>query len=134
MRSHGVPTSSFSLQRHNQGKVQVISLSGHLGDDEFLRLEKELEHLWQQRHWHLILDCTALTFIATVNLARLSLAAQFLRKHQGKFRLVGLPAAHRKLAHAVGFDPQLELQPNVGAALKSIESAPARKSKSRNKN
>jgi len=86
MQPHGLQASSFSLQRHNQGAVQVISLSGYLGDDEFLRLEKELEYLWQRHHWHLILDCTALTFMASVNLARLSLAAQFLRKHQGKFR------------------------------------------------
>ena len=133
MKRHRVQTSSFSLQRHNQGKVQVISVSGYLGDDEFLRLEKQLEHLWQQHHWHLVLDCTALTFIAAVNFVRLSLAAQFLRKHQGQFRLVGLAAAHRELAHAVGFDPQLELQPNVGAALKSIESLPGGKRKSRNK-
>jgi anti-anti-sigma factor len=133
MKRHRVQTSSFSLQRHNQGKVQVISVSGYLGDDEFPRLEKELEHLWQQQHWHLILDCTALSFIASVNLARLSLAAQFLRKHQGKFRLVGLPTPHRTLAQALGFDPHVELQPNLSAALKSIESVPGRKRKRRNK-
>lgn len=133
MKRPGVQTSSFSLQRHNQGSVQVVSVSGHLGDDEFPRLEKELDHLWQQQHWHLILDCTGLMFIASVNVVRLFLATQFLRKHQGKFRLVGLPAAHRKLAQAVGFDSRVELQPNVGAALKSIESLSRRKRKSRNK-
>ena len=45
MKPHRIQGSSFSLQRQNQSKVQVISVSGHLGDDEFPRLEKELEHL-----------------------------------------------------------------------------------------
>ena len=83
-------------------------------------MERELEALWHLSPRRLILACSGLASLASVNLVRLFLVAQAYRKHPGGLRLAGLPSGSRTVARAVGFDPELELQPDVETALKSL--------------
>jgi anti-anti-sigma factor len=125
--------SQFSLQRINQGEVQVVAISGYMGNDEFHRLDNELERVQQERCRGVILDCSALTFITSLSLARLLLVTQLFRRHGCEFRLAGLSSSASKTAQAIGFDSKLELQPNVTTAIKSMRKGAASKPNSRPK-
>lgn len=120
MTADRAQTTAFSIERASRGKVQILSLQGHLGDEEFLGLERELETLWHLSPRRVVLDCSRLTSIASINLVRLFFVAQNFLNHRGDFRLAGLSLSSRKLACAVGLDPALELQPDVETALKSL--------------
>jgi anti-anti-sigma factor len=109
--------SPFNIQRIKQGEVQIVSVSGYLGNDECHRLEKELGHLLKNQNQHVVLNCSALTFATVVSLARLFVLAGFFHRRNGNFRLAGLSDRFARIAHNVGFDQQMDIYPDVTAAL-----------------
>jgi anti-anti-sigma factor len=135
MKRTGAQMSSISIQRTDTRDVQVVSVSGYWSNDEFHRLDEELERLSYEKCRGVILDCASLTFITSLSLARLLLVTQLLRRQGCEVRLAGLSPSARKMAEALGFDSSLELQPDVAAAVKSMpeEAASRQKSSERRK-
>ena len=105
--------------------MQVVSVSGYIGRDECERIEKELRHLLQEKHRHVVFDGEALTFISSASLARLLVCAQEFHRRGGHILLAGLPPAANRMAELVGFDKRTELSLNVATDLKVLSSETA---------
>ena len=116
----GNQASSFSLQRTDEGGAQVVSVSGYIGRDECERIEKELRHLLQEKHRHVVLDGEALTFTSSASLARLLVCARNFTGTGGHLLLAGFPRAANRMAELVGFDKRTELSPDVATGLKVL--------------
>jgi anti-anti-sigma regulatory factor len=120
MKRTGTQMTSISIRRTDQRDVQVVSVSGYWGNDEFHRLDEELERLSYEKCRGVILECASMIFITSLNLARLLLVTQWFRRQGCEVRLAGLSPSARKMAEALGFDANLELQPDVAAAIHSM--------------
>jgi len=110
----------FNLQRINQGEVHILSLSGHMGNDEFCRVDRELAHLLEQKHRRAILDLALLSSATRMSLARLLVCGREFRRHGGELKLVGLSTSLRRIVEVAGFDREKDLAADVAAALKTM--------------
>ena len=111
---------SFSMQRLNRGDVQIVAVSGYMGNDECHRVEEELTRLLDEEHQRVILECSALTFATAMSLARLLVVARSFHKRTGALRLAGLSPSITRLAQTAGFTNEMELHRDVPAAMKSL--------------
>ena len=91
-----------------------------MGNEEYHQLEREINSLIEAKHQHLILDCSALTFITSVNLDRIFKSSQQLRERGGQIRIVGLSLMAQRMAQRIGFKGNAELLPDLNLAIKSI--------------
>jgi anti-anti-sigma factor len=112
--------TGFSLQRINQGEVQVLSLGGGLGNDESCQVHKELAHLLEQKHRRVILDLALLSSATTMSLARLLVCGREFRRHGGELKLMGLSASLKHVAELAGFDRRKDFATDVATALKAM--------------
>ena len=110
----------FTLQRINQGDVQVVSIAGHMGSDEVCRVDTELAHLLEQGHRRAVLDLATLSSTTAMSLARLLVYAQEFQRFGGQLKLGGLSPSVRHIAELEGFDKKKDLQPDVAAALEAF--------------
>ncbi len=100
--------------------MQILSLRGHLSNDEFGRVDSELTHLLEQKHSRVILDLTLLSSATTMSLARLLICGCEFRRHGGELKLAGLSPWLRHVAELAGFDRKRDFAPDVAAALAEI--------------
>jgi anti-anti-sigma factor len=126
--------SSFNLRRASENDVQVVLVSGCMGNNDCHRVEEELRHLLEQKHRRAVLDCGQLAFITSPSLARLFVCAQEFRRHGGQIRLAGLSSVASRMAQLVGFNKKTELQLDVATALKSFSGEAARSPRSGSRN
>ncbi len=113
-------TTGFNLQRINQGEVQILSLGGHMSNDEFGRVDGELAHLLEQKHRRVILDLTLLSSATTMSLARLLVCGREFRRHGGELKLAGLSPWLRRMAELSGFDGKNDFATDLATALKAM--------------
>ena len=113
-------TNRFHLRRSHQGDVQILSLSGHLSNDEFGRVDTELTHLIEQRQSRVILDLTLLSSATTMSLARLLICGCEFRRNGGVLKLAGLSPWLRHVAELAGFDRKHDFAADVPTALAEI--------------
>ena len=123
--------SQFSLQQINQGEVQVVSISGYMGNDEFNCVEKELARLLEQEHRKVILDVTTLSFVTAVSFARLLVCAHEFQRRGGELKLAGLSGSLRRMAELAGFNQKTDFDTDVTVALNSMSQPPDAKPNSR---
>ena len=112
--------TEFNLQRINRSEVQILSLIGYMGNDEFSRVHRELSHLLEQGHLRVVLDLASLSFATTMSLARLLVCAREFRRRGGELRMAGLSPFLSRLALLAGFGRKHDLEADVPTALKAI--------------
>lgn len=112
--------TEFNLQRIDQGEVQILSLNGYMGNDEFSQVDRELSRLLEQKDRRVILDLGLLSFATTMNLARLRMCGREFRRRGGELKLAGPSPWLSHLAVLAGFDRQKDFEPDVATALKAI--------------
>ena len=74
----------FRIEQESRGNIQLIHLQGSLDMYSFPRLESQLQTLFQQGRYYVMLDCSQLDYIGSAGLGPLW--------HQ---RQCGLPWFHR---------------------------------------
>lgn len=103
----------------------MVFIGGYMGDDEFLRVNRELAQLRSERHRRVILHLALLSSATRMSLARLLVCAREFQRHGGELKLAGLSPSLRHLAELEGFDKKADFQPDVATALKSFSQSPA---------
>lgn len=119
--------TEFNLRRINRSEVQILSLSGYMGNDEFSRVDRELAHLLEQGHCRVVLDLAKLSFATTMSLARLLVCAREFRRHGGELRMAGLSPFLSRLAMLAGFVRKNDLEADVASAFKAMSRPPGTK-------
>jgi len=110
----------FTLKQIKKGEVQIVSLSGYMGNDEFCQVDKTLAQLFDQKHELVILDLTMLSFTTVMILARFLVYWREFRRHGGELKLVGLSPDLIRLAQMAGFNGEMDFEPDLTTTLKKL--------------
>ena len=117
----------FTLKKIKKGEVQILSLNGYMGNDEFCQVDKALTQLFEQKHERVILDLTSLSFTTIMSLARFFVCWREFRRHGRELKLVGLSPDLSRLAEMAGFNGETDFEPDLATALKEMPELPKRK-------
>jgi anti-sigma B factor antagonist len=99
----------FRIDREPRGAVQLIRLSGSLDMYSFPRLEVQLNTLFQQGQYYVVLDCRELDYIGSAGLGALIGFAKQAREHNGDVRLLNVPDRIYKIIELLGFTKVLRV-------------------------
>ncbi len=113
----------FRIEREARGAIQFVRLSGSLDMYSFPRLETQLNALFQQAQYRIILDCADLDYIGSAGLGALIGFAKQAREHQGDVKLLRVPERILKIIELLGFTKVLQVFPDEAAALAAFGSS-----------
>jgi anti-sigma B factor antagonist len=111
----------FRIDCEPRGTVQLIRLSGSLDMYSFPRLEAQLNALFQQGQYHVILDCRELDYIGSAGLGALIGFAKQAREHSGDVRLLNVPDRIYKIIELLGFTKVLQVHNTEEDAVASFQ-------------
>jgi anti-sigma B factor antagonist len=107
----------FRIERESRGSVNIVRLSGSLDMYSFPRLETQLNTLFQQAQYRIILHCQDLDYIGSAGLGALIGFAKQAREHEGDVKLLSVPERILKIIELLGFTKVLQVFPNEESAL-----------------
>ncbi len=110
----------FRIEHEPRGDVQLIRLHGSLDMYSFPRLETQLQTLFQQGNYRVMLDCSQLDYIGSAGLGALIGFAKQAREHDGDLKLLHVPDRIYKIIELLGFTKVLQVHTSEQAALDSF--------------
>jgi anti-sigma B factor antagonist len=110
----------FRIDRDTRGDVEVIRLTGSLDMYSFPRLETQINTLFQENRFALLLDCRDLDYIGSAGLGALIGFAKQAREKKGDVKLVNVPERIYKIIELLGFTKVLQVHTDEAAALASF--------------
>ena len=111
----------FRIDQESRGPVQLIRLVGSLDMYSFPRLESQLNALFQQGRYSLVLDCRDLDYIGSAGLGALIGFAKQAREHNGDLRLLNVPERIYKIIELLGFTKVLQVHQTEDDAVASFQ-------------
>jgi anti-sigma B factor antagonist len=112
----------FRIDQESRGAVQIIRLAGSLDMYSFPRLESQLNALFQQGRYSLVLDCRDLDYIGSAGLGALIGFAKQAREHNGDLHLLNVPERIYKIIELLGFTKVLKVHQTEDDAVGSFQS------------
>ncbi len=97
------------MEAEPRGAVELVRLNGSLDMYSFPRLEAQLNALFQQSRFYVLLDCRGLDYIGSAGLGALIGFAKQAREHQGDVRLLNVPDRIYKIIELLGFTKVLRV-------------------------
>jgi anti-anti-sigma factor len=110
----------FHIEKTARGKVQLLRLSGSLDMYSFIRLESQINSLFQQGQYCIVLDCCDLDYIGSAGLGALIGFAKQAREHGGDVKLLSVPERILKIVELLGFTKVLSVHNSEQSALDSF--------------
>ena len=111
----------FRIDREPRGAVQLIRLSGSLDMYSFPRLEAQLNAIFQEGQYFVVLDCRELDYVGSAGLGALIGFAKQAREHNGDVRLLNVPDRIYKIIELLGFTKVLRVHTTEEDALASFQ-------------
>jgi anti-sigma B factor antagonist len=111
----------FQIEKDARGPVQIFHLAGSLDMYSFPRLESQLNTLFDQGQFQVVLDCRRLDYVGSAGLGALISLAKRAREHDGDVRLLGVPDRIYKIIELLGFTKVLTLYDTEEAAVSSFQ-------------
>jgi anti-sigma B factor antagonist len=111
----------FRIDREPRGSVQLIRLSGSLDMYSFPRLEAQLNTIFQEKQYYVVLDCRDLDYIGSAGLGALIGFAKQAREHNGDVRLLNVPDRIYKIIELLGFTKVLQVHNTEEDAVASFQ-------------
>ena len=111
----------FRIDRETRGSVQIIRLSGSLDMYSFPRLEAQLNTIFQEKQFYVVLDCRDLDYIGSAGLGALIGFAKQAREHNGDVRLLNVPDRIYKIIELLGFTKVLQVHNTEEDAVASFQ-------------
>ena len=110
----------FRIEKETKGPIEVVRISGSLDMYSFPRLETQLQTLFQQGHYQLVIECGNLEYVGSAGLGALIGFAKQAREHKGDLKLLNVPERIVKIVELLGFTKVLKLYTNEQEALDSF--------------
>ena|SRR6267142_473397 len=107
----------FRIERDARGDVQVVRLTGSLDMYSFPRLETQINTLFQQNQYAVLLDCRDLDYIGSAGLGALIGFAKQAREKGGDVKLLNVPERIFKIIELLGFTKVLQVHNDEASAL-----------------
>lgn len=111
----------FRIDVESRGAVQLIRLHGSLDMYSFPRLESQLQTLFQQGRYAMMLDCSQLDYIGSAGLGALIGFSKQAREHDGDLKLFRVPERIYKIIELLGFTKVLQVYNTEETALASFQ-------------
>jgi anti-sigma B factor antagonist len=111
----------FRIDQETRGPVQIVRLAGTLDMYSFPRLESQLNALFQQGRYSLVLDCRDLDYIGDAGLGALIGYAKQTREHDGDLRLLNVPERIYKTIEALDVTKALRVHQIEDDAIASFQ-------------
>jgi anti-sigma B factor antagonist len=112
----------METREEKRGDVKIVSLRGRLDANTSPAVEERLMRLLDQGERQLVLDFSDLTYISSVGLRVLVLAAKVLQKTRGKLALVA-PGRHiYEIFQIAGFTTLFPIFPTCDEAVSHLRS------------
>ena len=111
----------FRIDREPRGAVQLIRLSGSLDMYSFPRLEAQLNTIFQEGQYCVVLDCRELDYVGSAGLGALIGFAKQAREHNGDVRLLNVPDRIYKIIELLGFTKVLRVHNTEEDAVASFQ-------------
>lgn len=111
----------FRIDREPRGSVQLIRLGGSLDMYSFPRLEAQLNAIFQEKQYYVVLDCRDLDYIGSAGLGALIGFAKQAREHNGDVRLLNVPDRIYKIIELLGFTKVLQVHNTEEDAVASFQ-------------
>ena len=92
-----------------RGNIQLIRLQGVLDMYSAPRLESQLQTLFQQGRYCVVIECSQLDFIGSTVLGILIGFAKQARDHDGDLKLLRVPERIYKIIELLGFTKVLQV-------------------------
>ena len=110
-----------TIEREEQGDLDIVTLDGALDSYSFPRLESTLNALREGERNRVILDCTGLDYISSAALGALIGFARRAREHNGDLKLVRLSPKIYNIVELLGFHKILEICRDRDQAVSKFE-------------
>jgi len=111
----------FYVELESRGPIQLVRLHGSLDMYSFPRLESQLQNLFQQGRYAVLLDCGDLDYIGSAGLGALIGFAKQAREHEGDLKLFRVPDRIYKVIELLGFTKVLQVFATEETALASFQ-------------
>jgi anti-sigma B factor antagonist len=112
----------FQMEKDSRGPVQIVRLAGSLDMYSFPRLESQLNELFNEGQYCLVLDCRRLDYVGSAGLGALVSLAKQARERDGDVRLLGVPDRIYKIIELLGFTKVLVVYDTEEKAVASFQS------------
>src|SRR6266852_4813049 len=107
----------FRIERETKGNIELVRVSGSLDMYSFPRLEQQLQTLFQQGHYRVVIESGNLEYVGSAGLGALIGFAKQAREHKGDLKLLNVPERIVKIIELLGFTKVLKLYTNEQEAL-----------------
>lgn len=107
----------FRIDRENRDNVEIFQISGSLDMYSFPRLEQQLQAVFKQGCYRVVINCGSLDYIGSAGLGALIGFAKQARDHHGDVMLLNVPDRIVKIIELLGFTKVLKLYTDEKAAL-----------------
>jgi anti-anti-sigma factor len=111
----------FRIDQETRGPVQIFRLAGTLDMYSFPRLETQLNALFHQGRYSLILDCRDLDYIGDAGLGALIGYAKQAQEHNGDLRLLNVPERIYKMIGPLDVAKALKVHQTEDDAVASFQ-------------
>lgn len=111
----------FEIEKESRGSIQIVRLAGSLDMYSFTRLETQLNALFDEGQYCLVLDCRRLDYVGSAGLGALVSLAKRAREHKGDVRLLGVPDRIYKIIELLGFTKVLVVYDTEEKAVASFQ-------------
>ncbi|MFZ9857239.1 MAG: STAS domain-containing protein [Roseiflexaceae bacterium] len=113
----------MEITHKRMNRVDLIQISGRLDAMQAPALKQKIEELFTEGRYRIVLDLSALEYVASPGLRVLIEARKKARDRKiegGDIRLAGLPSRIREVFDLTGFTSLFEIYPNATEAVGSF--------------
>lgn len=107
----------FHIEQETRNDIQLVRLQGSLDMYSFPRLETQLNNLFQQNRYRVLLDCSQLDYIGSAGLGALMGFTKLARENNGDLKLLSVPDRIYKIIELLGFTKVLQVYTDEKTAL-----------------
>jgi anti-anti-sigma factor len=108
------------LSQRTVGPITILELGEHLKGENVSEFRDTLQHLIEQGHNHLLLDCGHLRIIDSQGIGSLVGNWVSIKKRGGKLGLLNPPVRLRDVLRIIGMKEVIEWFDDIGQALPSL--------------
>ncbi len=116
------PEVEMQINVKFENKIAIISLEGRLDILTSEELQKTLDSLIDEQHYHhIIIECSNLSFISSAGLRLFMLALKKLNKVGGKIAFCAFNANNRKIFDITGYDKFFVIYDSLDSAINAFK-------------
>ncbi len=113
----------FKLHTRTSGDFSVVDLYGELDAHTAPRLEEVFQHLIAEQQYHIIVNCTNLTYISSAGLGVFMAYIEEVRQHSGDIKLTNMNSKVYNVFDLLGFPTLYDILPDENEAISQFNNS-----------